>query len=37
MEHYDYEAVSHTIFSYLKQWYDADYEIVRFLKYDPAQ
>lgn len=37
MEHYDYEAVSQTVFSCLKLWYDIDYEIARFLRYDPAQ
>ena len=34
LEHYDYEAVNKRIYSYLKLWYDIDYEVVRFLKID---
>ncbi len=36
LEHYDYEAISKKVFTYLKAWYGIDHEIIRFLKYDPS-
>lgn len=34
LEHHDYEAVSKKLFSYLKEWYQVDVEIIRYLKAD---